>query len=137
MLHFFVSDSHTHTHTLSLSLSLSLHTHTHTLGVGLEVTLSPPELTVFEGEDAKFTCSPLIPVAVPILEQNEFIVTKEHNPRISFTDNGLSSTEANRTYTLSDVTLGDNGTRFRCSVAGFPSNTIWMSVFGELPWQCT
>ena len=107
------------------------------LGVGLEVTLSPPVLTVFEGEDVKFTCSPLIPIAVPLLEQDGFVVTSHGYPRISFSDNGWGLPEGNRTYTLRDVDRSDNGTTFRCTVAGFISNIITMTVFSELLWYLT
>ena len=105
-------------------------THALHVGVGLEVTLSPPVLTVFEGEDTIFTCSPLIvPIAAPLLEQDGFVVTREDYPRISFVDN--LSGEGNRTYTLRDVERSDNGTWFRCSVAGFPSNITTVIVYSE------
>ena len=113
-----------YSHTLSL-------TRNH-LGVGLEVTLTPPVLTVFEGEDAIFTCSPLIPIAVPLLEQDEFVVTGEGYPRISFVDNtGLGFSEGNRTYTLREVERRDNGTEFRCSVAGVQSNIVTLTVYSK------
>ena len=89
-------------------------------------------LTVFEGEDAIFTCSPLIPIAVPLLEQDEFIVTGDSHPRISFVDNaGSGQTQGNRTYTLRDVERSDNGTRFRCSVAGSRSDAITLTVYSK------
>ena len=85
---------------------------------------------MFEGEDAIFTCSPLIPIAVPLLEQDGFVVIRATHPRISFVDNGGLS-EGNRTYTLREVERSDNGTWFRCSVAGFPSNNITVIVYSE------
>ena len=89
-------------------------------------------LTVFEGEDAIFTCSPLIPIAVPLLEQDEFIVTGDSHPRISFVDNaGRGQTEGNRTYTLRGVEKSDNGTQFRCSVAGSRSDAITLTVYSK------
>ena len=88
-------------------------------------------LTVFEGEDAIFTCSPLLPIAVPLLEQDGFVVTDKDYPRISFVNNGWGLADGNRTYTLRDVESSDNGTWFRCNVAGFLSNIITLIVYSK------
>ena len=81
-----------------------------------------------------FSCSPLIPSALPILEQDGFIVTRREHPRVSFIDLESGTGESNegkRTYTLRDVSLEDNGTTFRCIIGPFVSNVLTLNVVGK------
>jgi len=89
---------------------------------GTSLRLLPPELIVTEGGTVKFTCSPITPIALPILEMNGVVVFTE--PRLQTQLNPMYSARGNSTYTFSNVTRQDNGTTFRCGAAGVISNTV-------------
>ena len=101
---------------------------------GIVVVLEPKELLVMEGGVAKFWCSPYIPIARPLLFRNGYILSQRNwDDRISYTDWSASApgTGGNRTYSLTGATLQDHGSVFHCSVAGYISDAMVLSVFGK------
>ena len=104
---------------------------------GIEVVLEPRELLVMEGGVAKFRCSPHIPIALPILiRDGAYFAPWNSDGRLQYVDQVSPGPGVfgNRTYSLSRVSLQDNGTLYQCSVANYPSNVVTLSVFGK---RCT
>lgn len=87
-----------------------------------------------------FSCSPLVPIALPILERNGFVVTRQDHPRISFVDRESEDGNihsGNRTFTLRDVSLEeDDRAEFRCAVGPFLSNPLTLRVVGQWVYMC-
>ena len=101
---------------------------------GIEVVLEPRELLVMEGGVAKFRCSPHIPIALPILTRDgAYFSSWNSDGRLQYEDveSPGQGVIGNRTYSLSEVSLQDNGTSYQCFVAYYPSNVVTLSVFGK------
>ena len=95
--------------------------------------LTPPEVVVFEGGTATFTCSPYAPPeTLNLIRQDATIV---QDPRLSYRDFEVPGSffMSNRTYTLMNVEREDDGTRFRCTLSGsgIVSTETLIRVYGK------
>ena len=86
------------------------------------MTILPADVTVNEGDDAVFTCSPFNIATLPVLQirpdsGSTFENIEASDPRLSFVDS-----VDGRTYTYSDLQRGEDGTQFTCSVNGIPAD---------------
>ena len=102
-----------------------------------QVTILPADVTVIEGNDAEFTCSPLSNTTLPVLQirpdsGSTFENIEASDPRLSFEDS-----DDGRTYTYSNLQRDEDGTQFTCSVIGIPANTpVTIAVYCKLISEC-
>ena len=73
------TSSHMHNLTHALLTHTLSHAHPHSC-TGTTLRLLPPKLVVTEGETVTFTCTPVSPLAYPILTMNNALVIT--NPRL-------------------------------------------------------
>ena len=86
------------------------------------MTILPADVTVNEGDDAVFTCSPFNIATLPVLQirpvgGSDFINIEASDPRLSFVDS-----VDGRTYTYSDLRRDEDGTQFTCTISAIPAD---------------
>lgn len=100
------------------------------------LSLSPVNRAVAEGEDANFTCSPLLSVAATVLitiPPGSNITDLVDTSRISVIDidtDGIDGTDA-RVYTWLNATQSDHGRQFFCQVSNTLSNEATLYLNGK------
>ena len=102
-----------------------------------QTMILPADVTVIEGSDAEFTCSPLINITTPVLQirpdsGSPFENIEATDPRLSFVDS-----VDGRTYSYSNLQRDEDGTQFTCSVNSFPAPTpVTITVYCKLISEC-
>ena len=118
-----------------------MHGYTHTSMTPCVIstaTLTPLRRTVLEGEDANFTCSPLVGIASSVLNtiapgENVSEAIQNTDPRISVTD--IMGDPDVRVFTWLDASRDDDGRQFFCLFGAVVSNTS--TLFVNCEFQCT
>ena len=97
----------------------------------------PADVTVNEGNDAVFTCSPFTSATLPVLQirpdsESTFENIEASDPRLS-----LEDSVDGRTYTYSDLQRDEDGTQFTCSVNGIlANNPVTITVYCKFISEC-
>ncbi len=95
--------------------------------------IMPADVTVIEGNDAEFACSPFSIFSLPVLQirpdSGSDFENIEFNPRLLI----VMDSSFSRTYRYSNLQLDEDGTQFTCSVNGVPAPTpVTITVIRKL-----
>ena len=113
------------------------------ISTGQTASILPTNLTVIEGDDATFACSPFVSSSLPVLQirpdsGDMFENIDESDPRLTIVmDFEAPNDPTNRTYRYSNLQRGEDMTQFTCSVNGneaMPPVTI--RVYCKLTTEC-
>ena len=121
----FISQSHLHNCMQHHLLITDCNTNTHTDEV--VVTLDPVSLSVNEGEDANFTCSPFLDERFPVFLNT--ISPGADEPEIPPTSLiTITNVDGTRVFTWLNSSLNDHGRKFFCQLGPSSSNKATLYI---------
>ena len=100
------------------------------------VVLLPEELSVVEGENAIFNCTPVLQIAVPILntiapgadvDNSETLLNNSRAPFVDV-DTDDDGTNDTRMYNWLNAERNDHGRQFFCTLSDDESNYLTLNV---------